>query len=130
MTSQYNIDKVTYGVSGWGNILSDTIYTATLGSSSDTTVTVPSAGALGAPGANVNKFIARIRVNGTKSVWFARNATAVVPAGSSFALASSELLIQAAGGDNGYYVLAGDVLHFISAAAADVSVAFYAIQSN
>ena len=130
MTTQYNIDRVSYGASGWGYILSDTIYTATLAISTDTTLTVPSKAALGVPGANVNKFIARIRVNGTKSVWFARNATAVVPAGASFAAASSELLVQSSGGDNGYYVLAGDVLHFISAAAADISVAFYAIQSN
>lgn len=130
MTTQYNIDRITYVSGGWGNILSDTIYTATLAVSTDTTITVPGNAAMGVPGANINKFIARIRCNGTKSVWMAMNATAVVPVGATFATASSELLIQAAGGDNGYYVRAGDVLHFISAAAADISVAFYAIQSN
>lgn len=128
MTTQYNIDKVTYGVSGWGNILSDTIYSVVLGASSDTSVTVPSTAALGAPGANINKFIARIRIaTSTKTVWFAMNATAAVPTGmGAFAATTSEILLP----DNGYYVRAGDVLHFYSTAAADISVAFYAIQSN
>jgi len=128
MATQYNIDRVTNGVSGWGNILSDTIYTVVLGASADTALTVPSAAALGVPGAVINKFIARIRVNkSANSVWFAMNGTAAVPTGAgAFALSTSEILLP----DNGYYVRAGDVLHFYSTAVADISVAFYAIQSN
>jgi hypothetical protein len=129
MATQYNIDKVTYGVSGWGNILSDTIQSVSLGASSDSSFTVPSSAALGVPGANINKFIARIRVFGnSKTVWFAMNATAEVPQGMAgvWAATTSEILLP----DNGYYVRAGDVLHFYSTAVADLSVAFYAIQSN
>ncbi len=127
MATQYNIDRVTYGNNGWSNMLSDTIYSVILGASADTSLTVPVTGGMGVPGANINKYIARIRVlTATKTVWFAVGAAAAVPTGAgAFALTTSEILLP----DNGYYVKAGDVLHFYSTAVADISVAFYTLQN-
>lgn len=105
-------------------ILSDTIYSATLAATTDTTLTVPTASDLGGTNTSVNNYlVARIRKTPAKDIWFAVNATAAVPAGASFAATTSELL-----NDNvcEYKVKSGDVLHFYTAASsAVVSVAFY-----
>ena len=104
--------------------ISDTIYSATLGASSDTTLAVPLTSDLGGSNtANVNYLVARIRHTPNKDIWFAVNATAAAPAGGSFASTTSELL------DNNvceYKVKSGDILHFFTtASSAVVSVAFY-----
>lgn len=104
--------------------LSDTIWQSELKTSTDTTITVPTASDLGGTNtASVNYLVARIRHTPNNDVWFAVNATAVIPISTTPALASSELL------DNNvceYKVKSGDVLHFITAAmAAYISVAFY-----
>lgn len=103
---------------------SDTIYSATLAASTDTSIAVPLTSDLGGTNtATVNYLIARIRHTPNNDVWFANNTTAAVPAGSSFAATASELL------DNNvteYKVKSGDTLHFITAASnVRISVAFY-----
>jgi hypothetical protein len=104
--------------------ISDTIWQSELKTSTDTTITVPTASDLGGTNtASVNYMVARIRHTPNNDVWFAVNATAVIPSSTTPVLGVSELL------DNNvcdYKVKSGDVLHFISAAsAAYISVAFY-----
>lgn len=104
--------------------LSDTIYSATLATTTDTTLAVPLASDLGGTNTSVkNYLVARIRHTPGKDIYFAVGATAAVPAGSSFALTTSELLDENV---CEYKVKSGDVLHFYTAAStASVSVAFY-----
>ena len=74
-----------------------------------------------------NKVLAVIRVTEAASVWFAVNKTAAVPAGASFAAATSEVItcqVMMA-----RLVKVGDVLNFISAGTPGISVAFYALPS-
>ncbi|MES2356261.1 MAG: hypothetical protein V4568_18020 [Pseudomonadota bacterium] len=127
MSTQYSIDDQTHGVNGWGLRFCDSSYTATIGATTDTTLAVPLNASMGTPAASVNnKFIAVITVAPSKTVYVALNATAAVPAGSTFAASTSALLpIQSA-----RFVKAGDTLHFYSAATADISVEFYAIQNG
>lgn len=122
--TQYNIYSYIKGQNGFGLPFSNTAYSATIGAGVETSLTVPTGSAMGAPEANAyNKFIAVFDYS-TTDVWVALNATAAVPAGAAFALTSSELTPA------GKYVRAGDVLHFISTAGAAVSVTFYAIQEG
>jgi hypothetical protein len=114
------------GVNGWGQPFCDTIFTATLGAGAETTLTVPAKAGLGVPSSNqFNKFLAVFSVQDGAKVWVAVNATAAVPAGAAFAASTSEMINPAA---SCKYCKTGDILHFVSAAAADISVAFYAIQ--
>lgn len=127
MATQYNIDDQSHGVNGWGLPFCDTSYTVTLGGASEQSLTVPLNISMGAaPAISHNKFLAVITVEQAKKVYMAVNATAAVPAGSSFAASTSALLpVQSC-----RFVKAGDVMHFVSAAGADVSVEFYAIQNG
>ena len=126
-TTQFQTDKNLNGVNGWGLPFCKQIYTATLGAATEATVTVPATSATGvASGTQKNKFIAVITCEQGKKVYAALNATAAVPAGTSLAASTSALLpIQSA-----RYVKAGDVIHIISAAAADVSIEFYGVQDS
>lgn len=126
MTTKYNIDSQTFGVNGFGRRFTDTSYTVTLGAATEATLTIPGNAALGIPSAyKKNKFIAVITCEQAKKVYFALNETAAVPAGATIAASTSALLpIQTA-----FFVEAGDVIHLISAAAADVSIELYAINS-
>jgi hypothetical protein len=73
--------------------------------------------------------LAVIQVEANLSVWFALNATAEVPAGATFALTNSDLIIGSE-----YYgveVKAGDVMHFLApTAGTDILVKFYALPAN
>lgn len=107
-------------VDDFGLTVSDIKYSATLGSATDTTLTVPGS----AP-----RYKAVIRVEPDAVVWFAVGATAAVPTGATFATVSSEMI----SGDTPLCreVKAGDVLHFISVSSnRDVSVVFYALNTN
>ncbi len=127
MTTQYSIDSQTSGVNGWGLRFCDSSYTVTLGANTEATVTVPASASMGTPAAYAkNKFIARITREDAKKVYIALNATAAVPAGTSLASSTSELLPS----QSGWFVKAGDVIHIVSAAAGDVSIAFFAIQNG
>jgi hypothetical protein len=127
MATQYSIDQQTHGVNGWGLRFCDSVYTATIAATTDTSLAVPINAAMGTPAASVyNKFIAVITVAPSKTVYVALNTAASVPAGSSFAASVSALLPT----QSARFVKAGDTLHFYSAATADVTVEFYAIQNG
>lgn len=130
MTTQYNIYSYVKGMNGFGLRLSDTVYTATLTASTNTTVTVPKSAAQGTwnPTSGPNKFIAVVNTNGGK-VWVANNTTASAPAGATFQASSSQLVLQNQA--NGIHVNGGDVLNFVTPDSnISVSVAFYAIQEG
>jgi len=92
-------------------VFSDDKYSATLATTTDTTLTVP---------VEHPKYVAIFSYEPGSTVWVANNTTAAVPAGASFAAVSSELNPVAR------EVAAGDVLHFISPdTSASVGVTFY-----
>ncbi len=122
MLTQYNSNSFACGVNGFGAPFCKNIYTATLAVATDTSLTVPSVSSLGNfPSTSEAKILAVFSYEPSKKVYVALNATAAVPVGAPFAASTSELLPPAK------LVHAGDTLHFICAAAADVSVAFYQI---
>lgn len=129
MTTQYKLQKDVAGYNGFGLQFSDQKFSATLPATTDTTLTVPSSGSIGAPLNNVNKFLAVIQVTANLSVYCAVNAVAEVPAGATFLSTTSDLIVGSE-----YYareVKAGDVLHFLAAeAGTDVCVMFYALPAN
>lgn len=109
-TSQQPVDDFSLG-------FATLKYSAALAGSTDTTLTVPGA----AP-----RYKMLIKVGGAGIVWAAMNATAAVPAGTTLAAVSSEMVTaeQAICRE----VKAGDVLHLITATATtNVSVVFYAL---
>lgn len=130
--TQYKIQKDVAGYNGYGLQFSNTHYSAILAITTDTTLTVPLVGSMGAALDTVNKFIAIVTIynaTGEGIVWCANNATAAVPAGASFAATTSDMIVQ--NRDYAREVKAGDVLHFISPAAnTNVSVIFYALPAN
>lgn len=127
--TQYKLQKDVAGYNGFGLQISNSKFSASLAITTDTTLVVPTAGSMGAALDTVNKYLAVIQVEANATVWFANNATAAVPAGTTFAATSSELII---GGE--YFareVKAGDTMHFIApVAATDISVVFYALPAN
>lgn len=127
--TQYKLQKDIAGYNGFGLQFSNTKFSASLAITTDTQLAAPLGGSMGAALNSVNKFLAVIQVEANASVWCALNETAAVPAGTTFAATTSELII---GGE--YYareVRAGDVLHFIApVAATDISVTFYAMPAN
>ena len=132
MTRQFRTDQEVKGFNDFGQIYSDQIYNATLTAATNTALTVPGGGIMGAMssynGANTkNKVRAVIRTTG--DVWVAVNGTAAVPAGASFAKATSELVTNTL--DKAYDVNVGDILNFFSKTATtpSISVAFYAMPS-
>lgn len=129
MSIIYKLQKDVAGYNGWGLTFTDLKFSASLAITTDTTLTVPSQSAIGAPLNEVNKFLAVITVKANLSVWCAVNATAAVPAGTTFAATTSDLIVGTQ-----YYareVKAGDVLHFFApAASTDISVLFYALPAS
>ena len=129
MTTQYKLQKDVAGYNGFGLQFSDLKFSASLAITTDTTLAVPLSGSIGAPLDTINKFLAIVQVEANLSVWSALNAVAAVPAGTTFAATTSELII---GGE--YYareVKAGDVMHFLApTAGTDISVVFYALPAN
>lgn len=131
MTVPFRTIQETKGYNDFGQQYSDQIYNATLTQNTATPLTVPGGGIMGAitSGAgsnNKNYVMAVIRVSGNDEVWVANNAIADVPAGSSFAKDTSEIVTS----DNpkGMRVAVGDVLSFYTpGATTSVSVAFYAL---
>lgn len=129
MTTQYKLQKDVAGYNGFGLQFCDQKFSASLAITTDTTLAVPLNGSLGAALDSVNKWLAIIQVEANASVWFALNATAAVPAGSTFASTTSDLIIGSE-----YYgveVKAGDVMHFLApVAGTDILVKFYALPAN
>lgn len=92
-------------------------YSATLAVNTDTLLTIPDIS---------RRYKAVLKCAPASMVWVAINQVATVPVGASFAVTSSELIPQ-----NGLCreVVAGDIIHFISAAASQVSVVLYYVIS-
>lgn len=129
MTTQYKLQKDVAGYNGFGLQFSDQKWSASLAITTDTTVTVPSSGSIGAPLNSVNRFLAVITVKGNASVYCALNAVAAVPVGATFASTTSDLIIG--GQDYAREVKAADVLHFIApVASTEVCVMFYALPAS
>lgn len=132
MTRQFRTDKEIQGYNDFGQIYSDQIYNATLAAATNTTLTVPGGGAMGAIssyGSSINKNKVRAVIRTTGDVWVAVNQTADVPNGTSFAQDTSELVTNVL--EKAYDVNVGDVLNFFAKTATtpSVSVAFYALPS-
>jgi len=132
MTTLFRTQQEVKAINDFGQQYSDQIYNATLAAATNTPLTVPGGGSMGAissyGGSNdKNKVMAVIRVTG--NVWVAVNQTADVPAGSSFAQDTSELVTNTL--DKAYFVNVGDVLNFFAPGVTtpSVSVAFYALPS-
>ena len=107
-------------VDDFGFLFANLKYSASLAASTDTTLTIPG---------NAQRYKALIKVENNGLVWVAKNATAAVPAGATFAATTSELINDAK--TLCREVIAGDVLHFITATAStDVSVVLYALGTN
>jgi len=132
MTVTFRTIQEIKGSTDFGQQYSDQIYNATLAAATNTTLTVPGGGVMGglssyATSSTANKVMAVIRTTG--DVWVAVNKTAVVPAGSTFAKDTSELVTSSV--EKAYLVNVGDVLNFFAKTATtpSVSVAFYAMPS-
>lgn len=129
MTTQYKLQKDVAGYNGFGLQFSDLKYSATLAATTDESLAVPLKGSIGTPLDIINKWLAVIQVKANAEVWFALNTAATVPAGGTFALTASDLIIGSQ-----YYgveVKAGDVMHFLApVAATDILVKFYALPAN
>jgi hypothetical protein len=82
---------------------------------------------MGTPGQTLNKFYAVIACTPSFDTYYCINAVAAKPAGNTFAVVTSELVPQ---GYIAKLVKAGDVLHFISHGAANVTVGFYTVQEG
>lgn len=129
MTTQYKLQKDVAGYNGFGLQFCDQKYSASLAITTDTSLAVPLNGAMGQALNSVNKWLAVIQVEANLSVWFALNATAAVPASSSFALTTSDLILGTE--SYGVEVKAGDVMHFFApTAGTDIMVKFYALPAN
>lgn len=128
MTTQYNINKYVQGVNGFGLRFCDTNYSVILAANTDTTLTVPSLGAVGGlgklnvAGSSTQRYIAVFSYGADAEVWVALGSTAAKPVGGSLASVSSELNPSAK------EVKAGDVIHMLSGATPVVGVSFYAIE--
>jgi hypothetical protein len=122
MATQYNINDLVKGVNGFGLQFCANNYTVTLGAATEATLTVPDFTSIGTINNNTAKLIAVFGIEPAKKVYVALNAAAAVPVGATLAASTSELNPTAKS------VKAGDVIHVISAAAADVSISLYAIQ--
>ncbi len=123
MTTKFNMSRDINGYNGFGLTFTDTAYSATLATTTDTTLTVPSAIGIGKQGyATVAQTLAIFTFDPGTSVWVANNTTAASPAGASFAATSSELNPAAR------LVNGGDVLHFYTTGTGvNVSVSFYSV---
>ena len=122
MATKFSMVRDINGYNGFGLIPTDTAYSATLATSTDTTLVVPSINSLGGASNAVNDepiLLAIFSFTQGADVWVSDNATATVPAGASFAATLSELNPAA------WQVKGGDTLHFISAGTnVDVGVGF------
>lgn len=128
MTVQFRRFDEVKGINDFGQQYSDQIYNATLAAATNTTLTVPGGGIMGGVSSygtagDKNKVYAVIRTTG--DVWVAVGQTADVPAGTTFAKDTSELVTNVL--DKTYLVNVGDVLNFFARVGTtpSVSVAFY-----
>lgn len=113
-------------VNDFGLLFSNQKYSASLAATTDTPLVVPGY-------AGIYKAVIKVENNGLVWVAWQKAGTpsivAAVPAGSSFAATTSELVTDAKSLCR--EVASGDTLHFITATAGtDVSVVFYPLGTN
>lgn len=123
MPTNFSMTRDVNGYNGFGLPFSIQKYSANLPQDIDTTVAVPLQNPMGSTSSTYsNKYIAIFEYEPGASVFVANNQTAQVPAGSSFALTTSDMNPAAR------YVSAGDTLHFYTHDTnAYVTVLFYAL---
>ena len=123
MATPFSMVRDINGYNGFGLPFTDTKYSATLTQGVDTTLTVPSSGALGTGvSTTVHRYLAIFSYEAGSTVWVALNATAAVPAGGTFSSTTSELLPVAR------LVSSGDVIHALTSDdTASVGVVFYVL---
>ncbi len=126
MTTKFNMTRDINGYNGFGLQFTDTAYSCTLTTTTDTTLTVPSAVGIGGPeiyqGTGNPYTLAVFIFDPGTSVWVADGHTAATPVGNTFAATNSELNPAAR------LVQGGDVLHFYTAGTGvNVSVLFYSL---
>lgn len=113
MSTLLNLGRDVAGANSYTPTFCDNKFSATLAVGVERTFTVPS---------NFKVWTCVFSLQPGTVVWVARNATAAVPAGGTFAATTSELNPATR------TVYAGDVIHLItSSATADVGVQLYAI---
>ena len=123
MATKFSMSRDINGYNGFGLKPSDTNISATLTAATDTTFTVPGTDAIG--GCNYQTkalWLAIFNFTSGNDVWVAINATAAVPAGSTFAATKSFL------NPGALELQEGDVIHCITAASSvNVSIRFYSL---
>ena len=123
-TTIFAMNRDVNGFNGFGLKPTNLAYSATLAASTDTSLTIPEVDSLGMSCSTKNaRLIAIITSDPGSSVWVALNATAAIPAGSTFATTASALNPAA------YEVQATDVLHFFSTGTPGISVRLYWLSS-
>lgn len=123
MPTAFSMTRDINGYNGFGVPFSTQKYSANLAQDTDTTLVVPSQGPMGSTSSTYsNKYIAVFEYEPGVSVFVALNQTAEIPAGSTFALTTSDLNPAAR------YVAGGSTLHFYTHDTnAYVTVLFYAL---
>ena len=125
MTTKFAMARDINGYNGFGLTFTDTAYSATLATTTDTTLTVPSSVGIGHQGYATDQTpqsLAIFSYDPGTSVWVANGATAASPVGASFGAIVSELNPAAR------LVKGGDVLHFYTTGTGvNVSVSFYSV---
>lgn len=102
-------------------------YSANIGAAADTTITVPSASGIGKANDKLPKFLARFRYEAGKTVYVANatnnnGVTTAAPSLTGAFVANASIINPEC-----KEVRGGDILHFYSAATANVTIEFYAI---
>ena len=121
----YNVNKGFQGINGFGLQPCDLIYNATLTVDNEESVTVPAVADIGSPAQPSNILIAVITTNDT-GLFVSFGNTAALPAGATFAAATSSLVPQAF--PYARQVKGGSTISFIShSATANVSIEFYTV---
>lgn len=123
MPTPFSMTRDINGYNGFGLAFSVDKYSVTFAVSTDTTVTVPTAGPMGTGRRTEDpQYLAVFSVSAGSEVWVALNEVAEVPVGMTFAATTSELNPAAR------LVNAGDVIHMITDdASASAGVTFYGL---
>jgi hypothetical protein len=115
MSRKFDLKRDINGYNGFGLDFSEDIYDTTLVAGVEQTLTIPG---------NFKRWIAIFAIEPGAEAFIAKNATATLP-GAAFATTDSELNPVAR------EVKAGDVLHFITpAAATTITVSLYGLSGN
>lgn len=115
MTTELSFGRDAQGYNAYAPQFPTDIFTATLAAATAKSITIPS---------NYPAWIMYVRIQPNGWCWVSRTTTAAVPAGSSFASASSELIAGTI--EYRRLVYAADVISFITAnTTCDISVSLY-----